>query len=149
LYRKYPAIFFIFFSIYVCIVSYRMGLGSLHKPGSGFMPFWSGALIGIFALVLLIQDIMPHRMAEPEEAQKRVAWKSIALTLIFFFVYILVLEHLGYIIATILFVGIILKTIEKKGWFLSSWVAVAMALVSYYIFKVWLQAELPHGFLGL
>jgi putative tricarboxylic transport membrane protein len=131
-----------------------MGLGSLHKPGSGFMPFWSGALIGIFALVLLMQDIMPHRRTEPEEAQKRVAWKSIAwksisLTLIFFFVYILVLEHFGYIIATILFVGIILKTIEKKGWFLSSWVAVAMALVSYYIFKVWLQAELPQGFLGL
>jgi putative tricarboxylic transport membrane protein len=113
------------------------------------MPFWSGALVGILAGVLLIQDIVSHRVPAQEEGREKVTWKSIALTLFFFLVYILVLEHLGYIIATILFVGIILKVIEKKGWFLSSWVAVVMALASYYIFKVWLQAELPKGFLGL
>jgi putative tricarboxylic transport membrane protein len=148
LYRKFPAIFFVLFSIYVCIVSYRMGLGSLHKPGSGFMPFWSGAFVGILAAVSLIQEIISHRKVAPEETSEKVTWKSIALTLIFFLIYILVLEHLGYIIATVLFVGIILKVIEKKGWFLSSWVAVVMALVSYYIFKVWLQAELPKGLFG-
>ena len=147
MYRRYPALFFILFSIYVCAVSYRLGLGSLHKPGSGFMPFWSGASVGILAAILLIQDIISHRA--PGETREKVTWKSIALTLCFFLVYILVLERLGYIIATVLFVGTILKTIERKGWFLSGWVAVVMALVSYYIFKVWLQAELPKGFLGL
>jgi putative tricarboxylic transport membrane protein len=146
LYRRYPAIFFILFSIYVCIVSYRLGLGSLHKPGSGFMPFWSGAFVGILAAIVLIQDIISRRASE--EKRERVAWKSIAVTLFFFLVYILVLERLGYIIATVLFVGIILKAIERKGWFLSSWVAVVMALASYYTFKVWLQAELPRGFFG-
>ena len=146
MYRRYPALFFILFSIYVCMVSYRLGLGSLHKPGSGFMPFWSGAFVGILAAIVLIQDIISRRSTE--ERREKVAWKSIALTLFFFLIYILVLEFLGYIIATVLFVGIILKAIERKGWFLSSWVAVAMALVSYYIFKVWLQAELPRGFFG-
>jgi putative tricarboxylic transport membrane protein len=148
LYRRYPAIFFILFSIYVCIVSYRLGLGSLHKPGSGFMPFWSGAFVGILAAIILIQDIVTRRTSVQGETGERVAWKSIALSLFFFLVYILVLERLGYIIATVLFVGIILRAIERKGWFLSSWVAVVMALVSYYIFKVWLQAELPRGFFG-
>ena len=147
MYRRYPAIFFILFSIYVCMVSYRLGLGSLHKPGSGFMPFWSGAFVGILAAIVLIQDFVSRRATE--ENREKVAWKSIALSLFFFLVYILVLERLGYIISTVLFVGIILKAIERKGWFLSSWVAVVMALVSYYIFKVWLQAELPKGLLGL
>jgi putative tricarboxylic transport membrane protein len=149
LYRRYPAVFFILFSIYVCAVSYRLSLGSLHKPGSGFMPFWSGAFVGILAAISLVQDIISRRKAALQEAREKVTWKSIALTLCFFLVYILVLERAGYIIATVLFVGIILKTIERKGWFLSSWVAVVMALASYYIFKVWLQAELPKGFLGL
>ena len=112
------------------------------------MPFWSGAFVGILAAVSLIQEIISHRKVAPEETSEKVTWKSIALTLIFFLIYILVLERLGYIIATVLFVGIILKVIEKKGWFLSSWVAVVMALVSYYIFKVWLQAELPKGLFG-
>ena len=148
MYRKYPLIFFVLFSIYVCIVSYRLDLGSLHKPGSGFMPFWSGAFVGILAAIVLAQDIFSRRKAREEETKERVTWKSIVLTLLFFLVYILVLERLGYIIATVLFVGIILKVIERKGWFLSSWVAVAMALVSYYIFKVWLEAELPKGLFG-
>ena len=147
MYRRYPAIFFILFSVYVCAVSYRLGLGSLHKPGAGFMPFWSGVSVGILAAIVLIQDFVSRRAAE--ENREKVAWKSIALSLFFFLVYILVLERLGYIISTVLFVGIILKAIERKGWFLSSWVAVVMALVSYYIFKVWLQAELPKGLLGL
>jgi putative tricarboxylic transport membrane protein len=112
------------------------------------MPFWSGAFVGILAAILLIQNVISHQTAAPGKTREKVTWKSIALTLIFFLVYILVLEHLGYIIATTLFVGIILKIIEKKGWFLSSWVAVVMALASYYIFKVWLQAELPKGLFG-
>jgi putative tricarboxylic transport membrane protein len=148
LHRKYPLVFFILFSIYVCIVSYRLGLGSLHKPGSGFMPFWSGAFVGILAVISLVQVIVSQRSQAPEETREKVTWKSIALTLCFFLIYILLLEHLGYIISTVLFVGIILKAIERKGWFLSSWVAVVMALASYYVFKVWLQAELPRGLLG-
>jgi len=145
--RKYPAIFFLFLSIYVCVVSWRLGLGTLHKPGSGFMPFWSGALIGVLAVLLLVQDLWADRTKDVEGKEK-VNWKSITLTLIYFFVYILSLEYIGFSIATILFIGIILKSIEKKRWFLATWVSVVMTLASYYVFKVWLQAELPKGFLG-
>jgi putative tricarboxylic transport membrane protein len=148
LYRKYPATFFLFLSIYVCVVSWRLGLGSLHKPGSGFMPFWSGAFIGVLALLLFAQDLWSDRTKGVEEGKEKVNWKSIALTLIYFLVYILSLEYIGFIIATLLFVGIILKSIEKKGWFLATWVSVVMAIASYYVFKIWLQAELPKGFLG-
>jgi putative tricarboxylic transport membrane protein len=112
------------------------------------MPFWSGALIGILAAILLIQDLRSGRAATAEEVKEKVTWKSIALTLVYFLAYILLLEHMGYIIATALFVAIVLKSIEKKGWFLSSWVSLVMTLVSYYMFKVWLQADLPKGFLG-
>ena len=112
------------------------------------MPFWSGVLIGGLAVLLFLQDIFSRRTAPVEEVKEKMAWRSIVLTLVSFLIYILVLELLGYVVATVLFVAIILKTIEKKGWFLSSWVAVVMALLSYYIFKVWLQAELPRGLFG-
>ena len=111
------------------------------------MPFWSGALIGVLAVLLLVQDLWADRTKDVEGKEK-VNWKSITLTLIYFFVYILSLEYIGFSIATILFIGIILKSIEKKRWFLATWVSVVMTLASYYVFKVWLQAELPKGFLG-
>ena len=146
--RKYPVLFFLLFSIYVCAVSWRLGLGALHKPGSGFMPFWSGVLIGVLAVLLLVQDLWIDQAKGVEERKEKVNWKSIILTLVYFLAYILSLEHIGFIIATILFVGIIMKSIEKKGWLLATLVSLGIALGSYYVFKVWLQAELPKGLIG-
>jgi putative tricarboxylic transport membrane protein len=148
LFREYPAIFFLFFSVYVCAVSRGLGLGSLHKPGAGFMPFWSGALVGALALVLLIQDFRAAVAKPVEQGKETVNRKTIALTLVYFLAYIASLEYVGFIIGTVLFVGMILKTIEKKGWLLTVSASVAMAAASYYVFKVWLQAELPKGLLG-
>jgi putative tricarboxylic transport membrane protein len=148
LYKKYPALFLLLFAIYVCVMSWRLGLGSLHKPGSGFMPFWSAVLIAILAVILFVQEIRAGSVAPEEEGGERPNWKSIGLTLLFFLVYILSLEYLGFIVGTVLFTGAILKIIEKKGWFLSSWVSLVMAFACYYVFKVWLQAELPRGLIG-
>jgi putative tricarboxylic transport membrane protein len=112
------------------------------------MPFWSGALVGVLAAVLLIRDLWPDRTASADEAKEKVSWKSVALTLVYFLAYILSLEYLGFIVATVLFVGIILKNIEKKKWLPAASVSLGIALGSYYVFKIWLQAELPKGFLG-
>ncbi len=148
MYRKYPAFFFLVFSIYVCGVSWSLGLGSLRKPGAGFMPFWSGILIGALALVLLLQGLRPALTKPAEEGKETVNRKAIGLTLVYFLTYIASLEYVGFIIGTVLFVGIILKTIGKKSWLLAASTSVAMAAASYYVFKVWLQAELPKGLLG-
>jgi len=112
------------------------------------MPFWSGALIGVLAVLLLVQDLWADQAKGVEGGNEKVKWRSIAFTLVCFLAYILSLEYVGFIIATVLFVGIILKSVEKKGWLLATLVSLVMALVSYYVFKIWLQAELPKGFLG-
>ena len=129
-------------------MSLKLGLGAFHKPGAGFISFWSGVFIGILAVLMLIQYIWFNKADRTEKGKEKINWKAITLTLVYFLGYILILEYIGFIIATILFVGIILKSIEKKGWFLATWVSLAMTLASYYVFKVWLQSELPKGFLG-
>jgi len=112
------------------------------------MPFWSAVLIAILAVILLVQEIRSARTAAQEERREKPNWKSIGLTLLFFLAYILLLEYVGFVVGTVLFIGATLKIIEKKGWLLSTWVSVAMAFACYYIFKVWLQAELPRGLFG-
>lgn len=147
MYRKYPLLFFFFFSVYVCIVAWKLDLGALHKPGPGFMPFWSAIFLGVLALMALINDLrtMP---AEEGGEKDNVHWKSILFTLIYFLGYILTLEYIGFIIGTTLFVGLVIKSIEKKGWLVTVSFSLSTALVSFYVFRVWLQAELPKGFLG-
>jgi putative tricarboxylic transport membrane protein len=145
---KYPGIFFLLLSIYVCKVSLKLGLGSLHKPGSGFISFWSGIFLGAIALIMLIQDIWFNKANRAEEKKGKTNWRAVLLALAALFISILIFERLGYIISTILFVGFLLKCIEKKGWFVTILASLLMTFVSYYIFKIWLQAELPKGIFG-
>jgi putative tricarboxylic transport membrane protein len=129
-------------------VSLKLGLGTLHKPGSGFISFWSGIILGILTLIMLIQDIWFNKANRAEEKKEKTHRKAVILTLAALFISILIFEYLGFIISTILFVGFLFKGIEKKGWFVTILASLVMTLASYYIFKVWLQAELPKGILG-
>ena len=145
---KYVGIFFLIFSGYICWKSLQLGLGTFQKPSSGFIPFLSGFFFGILALLLLIQNIWFNKANFTEEKKEKTNWRAIFTVFASLFSYILLLNYLGFIITTILFVGILLKIIEKKGWFLTICVSLFIALGSYVVFKVWLQAELPKGFLG-
>lgn len=145
---KVVGIFFLLFSIYICWKSLQLGLGAFHKPGPGFISFWSGLSLGILALLMIIQNIWFNKANLTEEGKEKTNWRAITSVFASIFAYILLLNYLGFIITTILFVWILLKSVEKKGWFLTTWVSLVIALGSYVIFKVWLMAELPKGFLG-
>jgi putative tricarboxylic transport membrane protein len=143
---KYPGAFFLLLSIYVGEVSFlRLDLGSLHKPGPGFMPFWSAIILGIF---MLLQDSLPHKAKEAGEKREKIHWQAVFLAFASLLVCIFIFERLGYIISTLLFVGFLLKGIERKGWLSTILASVLMTLFSYCVFKVWLQADLPKGIFG-
>ncbi len=145
---KFVAIFFLLFPGYICWKSLQLGFGAFHKPGSGFISFWSGLSLGILALLMIIQNIRLNKTNFTEEEKEKTNWKAIFTVFASLFSYILLLNYLGFIITTTLFVGILLKSIEKKGWFLTTWVSLVIAFGSYVVFKVWLQAELPKGIFG-
>ena len=143
--EKYPAIFLLLFSIYVCLESAQLGLGAIYKPGPGFISFCSGIFLGVLALILLIQSIRPTRGNSAQEAKEKTNWKAFAIVLVSLVGYIFFLQHLGFIITTTLFVLVLLKWIEKKGWFLSVLTSLILAFVSYYVFRTLLHADLPKG----
>jgi len=145
---KYPGIFFFLLSIYVCRVSLKLGLGHLQKPGPGFISFWSGVILGILTIMMVIQSIWFDKADRAEEKKEKTRWRAIFLSLGALFVSILIFEHLGFIISTLLLVGFLLKCIEKKGWVVTILASLLMTLASYYIFKVLLEAELPKGIFG-
>ena len=143
--EKYPAIFLLLFSIYVCLESAQLGLGAIYKPGSGFISFWSGIFLGLLALILLIQSIRPTRGNRAQKGKEKTNWKAVSLILGSLIGYTLFLQPLGFIITTTLFVLVLLKWIEKKGWFLSVLTSLILAFASYYVFRILLDAKLPTG----
>jgi hypothetical protein len=69
----FAAIFFLFFSLYICFESLRIGFGSWHKPGPGFLAFWSGIVLGSLALVTMFENGKPK---EEGESSGQVSWKG-------------------------------------------------------------------------
>ena len=145
---KYPAIFFLLLSIYVSKVSFELGLGTLSKPGSGFISFWSGITLGLLTIMMVIQNTWLRQKGPTKEKKEKTKWKTVILALAALFACIFILEPLGFIVSSTLFVGFLFKGIEKKGWLVTIVASLLMTFISYYIFKVLLQAELPRGILG-
>lgn len=57
-------IVWITFSALVCVGGLELGLGTFHQSHAGFMPFLSGLLLGLLALLDLISGLMGQWKAE-------------------------------------------------------------------------------------
>ena len=52
---KATSIFWLFIAVIVSVASFRLGLGKLSTPGSGFMPFGAAVLLGMLSIVCFLQ----------------------------------------------------------------------------------------------
>lgn len=140
---RWIGLFFFLLSSYVCWQSLRLGLGTMHRPGPGFMPFYSGAVLGVLSAALLVLGFFRH--AEEGEPWER--WFRILLVAVSLFGFTELLEVLGFLPCTFLFIGFLLKVVERRGWGFSLAVSLLVSIVSYVVFDILLKAQLPAGIL--
>ena len=146
---RISAIFWLCFAVLVIIQSYYLGLGTLHKPGPGFLFFWVNIVLVIMSLIVLIRAWVGKKEEGPQPAifsGQNVS--KIVSVLISLFLYAILMELVGFILITLLFFIFILRIIEKKGWFYTALVSIVVTVISYLIFETWLQSQLPKGLLA-
>ncbi len=139
--------FWLFFSIFIAIVAKRLGLGSLHKPGPGFLYFWTSIALGIMSVVILIRA-WTKQLEPGETIFGKQNLSKIFLVLIAVFLYAFFMEFLGFIPITLLLFIYLLGVIEKKKWLFTIFVSVVVTAAAYLIFEIWLKSQLPKGILG-
>ncbi len=138
---RWTGLFFILLSAYVCGESVRLGLGNVHNPGPGFLSFWVGLILGLMAFVLVGTSWLKRTgMAEGSSN-----WTSALLVILSLFGFLCVLNTLGFILSTFLFMTFILKIVERKTCGFTLGAACLAALGAYFIFQILLKAELPQG----
>jgi putative tricarboxylic transport membrane protein len=145
---RISGIFWLCFAVLMIIQSYHLGLGTLHKPGAGFLFFWVNIVLVIMSLIILIRAWAGKKEEEPQSSifgGQNVS--KIVFVLISLFLYAILMEPVGFILMTLLFFLFILKIIEKKRWFYTVFVSVVVTVISYLIFETWLQSQLPKGLL--
>jgi len=135
-------------AIIICIASLRLSLGNFQNPGPGFFPFIAGSVLGILAAVVFFQA---RRAASSTQEAKRPLWtnqggmKKIVLMTLSLLAYTVGMEYLGFVISTFIFLVLILRIIERQRWGLVILESVLASGLSYLIFEIWLQAQLPRG----
>ena len=138
------------FSGLVCYGGLKLGFGSFHQPHAGFMPFLSGLVLGLLALVDLLSGVVNHWKQEKmdKEIWANIHWEKLFLTLALLFIYTVLFNTLGFIIATIPLLFFLYRVMEPRPW----WVVITASVITtgffYLGFKVGLDSQLPRGFLG-
>lgn len=135
---------FALFSLYVCVESVRLGLGTYQQPGAGFVPFCAAVILGALSLALIVLAFL----LDPKKGETWHNPDRIVMVFLAILGFTLLLEWLGFILSTLLLIGFLLKVVERRGWSFSVGVALLVAGASYVVFDVWLRAQLPAGVLG-
>jgi putative tricarboxylic transport membrane protein len=147
-----PALFFLLFSLFVCQQSVGMNLGTFRQPGSGFLSFSAGAVIGILALWFLIQSTISKgnrgKVSPSEDREGGLPKIRLLLICLALFAYVIVFNWLGFVLSTFLFVLFVFPVAEPQRWWRVVMKAILITLGNYLVFVVWLGVNLPKGVLG-
>jgi putative tricarboxylic transport membrane protein len=138
--------------ILFCIGAVRYGFGSPRSIGPGFLPFIAGMGLIVMSSILLISANKNGSYLK-NQVEKFIPEKSIVkkmlISIFALFAYGIVLESLGFIVTSVLFIILILKIVESQRLGMVFLATFLTTLLSYVIFVVLLQSQLPKGVLGL
>jgi putative tricarboxylic transport membrane protein len=129
----------------------KLSIGEFGRPGAGFFPFYLAIAFSLMSLALVWQSLTPgtsERLA-PQSAPKAFHPVKAVTTLLALIVYVFALDWLGYIVATFVLMLFLFKAVDPLTWPAAIGGSLATSLLSYVIFKVWLQVSLPAGLLPL
>jgi len=147
-YHILPIIFWIGLSLFTAVLSYKLSLGGFHNPGPGLWPFILGILLFIISLYLLLRHLfrLGAKGETVKEEQGKISFGRIILVVALLFAYSLLLENLGYLIATFMLLSILSKSMGSKKWTSVLIGSVLTVLVTYFVFTS-LGLRFPKGIL--
>ncbi len=125
--------------------AFRLHIGTPLHPQPGFFPFLGGSALALLAVVLMVQATLGWSTGS--EAFGRVG--PPATMVAGMAVYVVILEPVGFVPATILIAGIILRVMGVRSWRALVLASSFLAVFTYYLFARLLGIDLPAGVLGL
>ena len=142
--EQITCLFWLVLATAVCAGSLRLNVGTPSEPGSGFLPFGTGLLLGVLALVHLAQ--VTFRKEEKEERLLGgVRWIRGACVAGSLLLYALLLPLFGYLLATFLFMAVLFSIYERQKWWVAGSASLLVIALTYLVFHHWLKVQFPVG----
>lgn len=140
-------LFWLALAVPAAIEAWRLHVGTVRTPGAGFLPFYAAILLGVLALISLVQDL--RSMTGPaSELWGHVRWGRWIIMVASLFLYVTFLERLGFLLATFLLMLVLFRLLEAYRWTTVLLLALVTMGTAYTFFVVLLDSRLPIGVLG-
>ena len=109
-------------------------------PGTGFLPFWLGAIL----LVLVVLYLIASRFTPSTVEAAIHPWRPLTVGggLL---ACIAVIEYLGFVVSIAAYIAFLLLVVERRPAAQSAAVALGTPVVLFLLFKTWLRVPLPLG----
>lgn len=145
--EQIACLFWIVVSLSVCTGAIGLKLGTPSDPGPGFLPFGTGALLGILAFVHLLKVSRATSRGEAEGfLWQGVNWQRSLSIVLAVLVYALLLPHLGYLIATFTLMVVLFSLYDRKKLGIVVPASLFVIGITHLVFHVWLKVQFPSGF---
>jgi putative tricarboxylic transport membrane protein len=131
--------------IAVVIGAVQLRIGTPLHPQPGFFPLLGGGALTLLAAILLFQAALGRSTGS--EAFGKVGPPGIMVAGMC--VYVAILEPAGYVPATILISGVILRVLGVRSWRTLGVSSLLLSVGTYVLFARLLGIDLPAGVLGL
>ena len=136
---------FLLLAVLICVESHKLGLGTLNAPESGFFPFLLGTALGLLSILWLVLYLAPRGALDLIKVS--ISWKRAIPMLAGLLAYALLLELLGFLLATFLLIFLSVWIVESRPWWVAGSVGIGITAFTYVLFRLWLHVQLPAGWL--
>ncbi len=149
------SLLFLIFSIISTVLSYKIGINSVHEfvEGPGIYPFMISICLTIMGFVWIIKSILAikeEKMSNVIKKMKQIEKKDfipifkVALITLFSIIYVFgFIPLMGFVLSTIIYLVPLIKYFGKKSIIFSLIVAIVLSGSIYYMFSYGLKMPLP------
>ncbi|WP_439371923.1 tripartite tricarboxylate transporter TctB family protein [Bradyrhizobium sp. DASA03120] len=126
----------------------KLKLGTINDPGSGYVLFYTGMLMCVFAGSIVISAIAEGGPTL-ESRWEKARWSKPLLVIACLTAFSFALEPLGFLLSSIPLMLLLLRLIDPVRWTLAIPIAVMVPSGMWWVLKRLLLIQLPSGLFGI
>ena len=140
----WAGLFWLALGVFVVFAGRDLGTGTLAAPGSSFLPFWARLLMCGLALAV-VAGAARHGGQAIASLWAGTRWPKVLLIVASLAAYATVLDVLGFLVATVPLMLVLLRGIDPVRWRTALPIAVLSTLGVWWVLKRLLLIQLPAG----
>ena len=150
--EKITGIFLLGLGLAVFLKSLTYPLGTFRRPGGGLFPLIASILLMGLSALLTLQAFRGKEVDKSSRSPlfpQKEAPRRILLGFAGLLAYRYLLPVIGFAASTAVFIFFLSRFLGRYSWVMSVVFAAITAVVSFYLFQVWLKIPMPKPYFGI